>query len=213
MRTEVVMGYKFGGKDTTDGQHSLDVNWLNRHGYLTSGRRSSVRWTRRGEETGNIGLRAESGQLVLVYRSRSHGGEWEDVEEPIRLTWMDCNYGGQRPWFICPGAHCGRRVGKLYGAGKYFLCRHCYNLAYESQREQPRDRLLRKVQGIRSRLGGSMSTIDPFPRKPKGMHWKTYMRIYQIAQDAELQMWGAVDAWLKRLENPPKKSKNQTSQN
>lgn len=190
------MGYRFGGKDTTDGQHSLNVNWLNRHGYLTPGRSSSVRWTRGDRETGNIGLRAEAGRLVLVYRSRSHGGEWEDVEEPVRLTWTPCNYGGERPWFVCPGAHCGRRVGTLYGAGKYFLCRHCYNLAYDCQREREQDRLLRKAQDIRKRLGGSASMADLFPWKPKGMHWKTYERLRNRAENAELRMWGALSAWL-----------------
>jgi hypothetical protein len=32
---------------------------------------------------------------------------------------------------------CGRRVGKLYlpPGGKYFGCRHCYNLTYTSSNE------------------------------------------------------------------------------
>ncbi|MEI6127263.1 MAG: hypothetical protein WCQ99_12005 [Pseudomonadota bacterium] len=47
-------------------------------------------------------------------------------------------FGGSRYWFLCPGRGCGRRVGKLYGAGKYFLCRHCYNLTYDSCRESHR---------------------------------------------------------------------------
>lgn len=176
-------------KETTDGQHSLDANWLNRNGYLTQGRRSSVRWMRGERETGNIGLRAESGQLVLVYRSRLYGEEWEDVEEPVRLTWTPCNYGGQRPWFVCPGANCGRRVGVIYGRGKYFLCRHCYDLAYESQRGVPRHRLLTKVQNIRQQLGGSRNVFEPFPMKPKGMHQSTYNKLRWRALSAESRMW------------------------
>ena len=40
-------------------------------------------------------------------------------------------------WFICPlikdGIACNRRVLKLYiGGGKYFGCRHCYELTYQS---------------------------------------------------------------------------------
>jgi len=31
--------------------------------------------------------------------------------------------------------YCGRSVNNLYGAGRLFACRHCYQLAYASQRE------------------------------------------------------------------------------
>jgi hypothetical protein len=33
------------------------------------------------------------------------------------------------------GVACGKRVAKLYALGRYFLCRHCYRLAYDSQSE------------------------------------------------------------------------------
>ena len=39
---------------------------------------------------------------------------WE-VIETITLVWTPCHYGGQHPWFRCPGITrpCGRRVGVL----------------------------------------------------------------------------------------------------
>lgn len=61
---------------------------------------------------------------------------------PILTT--SCNYGGVRYWFECSvyhqGVYCGQKVAKLYlGAGShYFACRHCYNLAYQSQMESDR---------------------------------------------------------------------------
>lgn len=73
----------------------------------------------------------------------------------------------------------------LYGVGRYFLCRHCYGLGYESQREDRADRLRNKAQEIRRRLGGSANLTMPFPEKPKGMHWKTYRRLRWEAQEAE----------------------------
>ena len=64
-------------------------------------------------------------RVNLIYRYRiGPGAEWEDVQEPISLEWTACNFGGERPWFVCPGAGCGRRVALLYGPGRYFLCRH-----------------------------------------------------------------------------------------
>jgi hypothetical protein len=129
--------------------------------------------------------------VVLIYRHRVYGDEWENTREPINITWTACNFGGERPWFMCPGVVngvvCGRRVAVLYGPGRYFLCRHCYDLNYQSQREDSAHRSLSRAQEIRKRLGGSASMTQPFPRRPKGMHRKTYIRLWyehELAYDA-----------------------------
>ena len=91
--------------------------------------------------------------------------------EPVTLTWTPCNYGGYRPWFRCPGAFndvlCDRRVARLYARSHYFLCRHCYQLAYSSQNVSVGDRPLNRAQDIRRQLGGSSNLLVPFPMKPK----------------------------------------------
>ena len=89
--------------------------------------------------------------------------------------------------FICPGAGCGRRVAVLYGPGRYFLCRHCYGLSYESQRDNQMDWALHRAQSIRERLGGSANMTQPYPEKPKGMHWKTYGRLWWEHHEAEME--------------------------
>ena len=119
--------------------------------------------------------------MVLLYRHRPAGGEWEEVEEAVYFDWTPCHYGGERRWFICPMRGCGKRVAVLYGAGKYFACRHCYDLAYESQRENSYGRALRRKHKIIERLGGEISDLF-YPDKPKGMHWKTYDRLIAEAQ-------------------------------
>jgi hypothetical protein len=138
---------------------------------------------------------------ILTYRHRSGpGGKWEEVRETVYLAWMACNFGGERTWFICPGAGCGRRVVVLYGAGRYFLCRHCYDLVYESQREDKMNRALRRAQAIRESLGGSANMMKPFPEKPKGMHWSTYDRLWWEHHEAEMEQLAGMREWLDRFD-------------
>jgi hypothetical protein len=118
--------------------------------------------------------------VIHFYRYRRRlGGEWEDLEESVPLEWTPCNFGGERPWFVFPGVvngvRCSRRVAILYGPGKYFLCWYCYDLRYESQREDKKDRALRRAQKIRQRLSGSANMLELFPERPKGMHHDTYV--------------------------------------
>ena len=116
------------------------------------------------------------------------------------MKWTACNFGGERPWFVCPGATCGRRVAVLYGPGKYFLCGHCYELRYESQREDKKDRALRRAQKIRMRLGGSANMLEPFPERPKGMHHDTYMRLFWEHDEAHREHLAGLQAWLDKME-------------
>ena len=139
--------------------------------------------------------------MILTYRHRSGpGGKWEEVRETVHLAWTACNFGGERTWFICPGAGCGRRVAVLYGAGRYFLCRHCYELLYESQRENAMYRAIHKAQSIRKRLGGSANMKKPFPEKPKGMHWSTYDRLWWEHHEAEMEQLAGMREWLDRFD-------------
>jgi hypothetical protein len=43
-------------------------------------------------------------------------------------------------------------------------------------------RALGIVQRWRRRLGGSASLLEPFPKKPIRMHWRTYQRLRQRDQ-------------------------------
>ena len=175
-------GKRWDTKKTTESQHRIDIWWLKKKGYLRPGVAGSLAWSWGGKQTGIIGYRMETGYMVLSYRYRRHGGEWKNVEQSISFDWTPCNYGGKRTWFLCP--HCNRRVALLYGAGRLFLCRHCYNLTYASQQAQRHERLMEKARAIKQRLGGSANLAEPFPEKPKGMHWETYCRLREQSEDA-----------------------------
>jgi hypothetical protein len=197
--------YRFDKKTTTGECQRMDVRYLHREGLLTPGRWFSLRWSRAGRESGSIRGVVDSSRppesVTLLYRHRSGlGREWEEVQETVTISWTACNFGGERPWFICPGARCGRRVAILYGPGRYFLRRSCYDLRYESQREDKIHRALRRAQTIRKRLGGSANMMEPFPEKPKGMHWSTYERLRWEHHEADMEQLFGMREWLDKLE-------------
>jgi hypothetical protein len=197
------------GRDKVESCRSIDVNRLHRDGCLKPGWLGFSQWTRDGEKVASIGIRAEADLLRLSYRVSISGGEWQDVTECIRIVRVPSRFGGVRPYFICPGVvngiACGRRVAKLYGPGRYFLCRHCYRLAHASQSEGAWDRSLRRANKIRERLGGEPGMASPFPPRPKGMWRRTYERLSEQVINAEMRVDEAfvlqAQRFLARTEN------------
>ncbi|WP_207903606.1 hypothetical protein [Rhodovulum marinum] len=153
------------------------MRWLKREGLLEPGRIAQVTWSRRDRVTGEIGIIAERGRIILDYRQRPRGGEWETLSYPVDLVETPCNLGGARPWFLCPNPGCRRRVAILY-ADRLFVCRHCLSLTYPSQREDATDRAARRADRIRDKLGWKRGILNgPGWLKPKGMHWKTFQHL------------------------------------
>ena len=97
----------------------------------------------------------------------------------LPLTRTRCNYGGDRPWFLC--SVCGRRAGKLYILIREGVvsCRRCAHLGYPSENESHRDRLRRKARKIKTRL--RWQEWEDVPQKPPWMHWKTYSDLVHAA--------------------------------
>jgi len=176
---------------TLDDLKAVDLRYLRRHGMLEPGRGGTLRWSRAGREMGSIGLRCSGDAVLLSYRVTSwRGTEVEDVEEQVLLVRTAQPLGGERLWFACPG--CGRRCAVLYG-GCRFRCRLCVDAPYGSQREAPHERLLRRVQGLRARLGGDeyASLAMPFPPRPKRMRRASYRRLRARAGRLERAMTAA----------------------
>ncbi len=94
-------------------------------------------------------------------------GEKNDFDYKVQLTTTPCYFGGNRHWFVCSasknGIYCGRRVGVLYLGGKYFACRHCYNLTYNS----------RNLSGI-SKVTGQIISIPELERLESEVKRKYY---------------------------------------
>jgi hypothetical protein len=105
------------------------------------------------------------------------------------------HFGGNRTWHVCP--LCGSRVGKLFmppGQSRWG-CRKCHNLAYASQRQAVVSRSIRSAQKIREKLAGSINLFTPFPERPKGMHWQTYLRLRIAGSQRMSALAGAHSQW------------------
>jgi hypothetical protein len=105
---------------------------------------------------------------------------WNDTAitldgQTLAVAWAPWHFGGQRPFFVC---RCERRVLQLFRPGNNsWRCRHCYNLTYATRQVGLRFRLILKGQKVRERLGGDLGVANPFPDKPRGMHWRRYERL------------------------------------
>jgi hypothetical protein len=78
--------------------------------------------------------------------------------------------------------HIPKRLDDARGLGGYdrrvfFAYRRCEGLAYASQQESPTFRSISRSRKIRMQVGGSPNLFEPFPPKPRRMHWRTYNRL------------------------------------
>ena len=158
---------------TVEDSLELSVSLLNQESLLADGthRKGSFAWPEEQEVSFEIDLRdPDEPWLRLAYSLTQ-----ESLDYRVGLESTSPHFGGLRWWFSCES--CQRRSGKLYlpTGEKFFRCRRCHKLVYEAQRENRGSRLLRKAGKIRYRLGGSSN--NPFPEKPKHMHWSTYNRL------------------------------------
>jgi len=186
------------GKSCTTDMRALDVRTMQRDGLLQAGRSFSWSWSRNGVKQATVNARVEPDSVILDYRQRNHGGEWQDMNYPVRLTWTPCHYGGQRAWWLCPAVGCGRRVAVLYGGG-VFACRHCHQLSYKSQNDTPSSAAYRRADNLRDRLGWMPGVIHGIGNKPKGMHWQTFLRMLAIYNGHDRQTLAGMTAAIGQI--------------
>ncbi|MCX5638086.1 MAG: hypothetical protein NTX52_10410 [Planctomycetota bacterium] len=138
--------YYWDKKDTVEDCRSVSISFLNKHDYFCGYRSGGIVWKNcYGEETSSISVTVSTmdgdNYVRFQYTTTDRNtGEKTEYDYKVQLTTTPCNIGGVR-YFICPlsknGVYCGRRAAKLYKVpgAKYFGCRHCYNLSYESRNE------------------------------------------------------------------------------
>lgn len=202
-----------------------------------TGGRGSVWWGDREDPAGKITVVAEGdagfedsedledtprpARLRLLYTIRDpRGDDEEEIDYSVPLEYTECNFGGYRPWFRCPGVvdgeHCTERVGKLYRPPRQnlFLCRHCYDLGYTSSRtsgdhlKQAELRYRRAFAKADAKGRRPHPNNEPhFPERAKGEHHDTFEDHCEEVRAARAEWHEAMNAKMReltaRLQDPP----------
>lgn len=107
----------------------------------------------------------------------------------INIAYTPCHFGGQRPWFICAettkNGPCNRQAAILYRDGNRLACRHCLKLSYPTQHLARYERILKRQETIRRKLGATAPGKTAIPSRPKGMHRSTYCRLLDELREKE----------------------------
>jgi len=189
---------RYGTRQTLDSLKRIEITFLKKIGALNLPKSGTLSWTRNGEDNGFISYRSHPAHIELNFNFRRGDiEEWQTVNQHINFDTTPCNYGGVRHWFLCP--NCSRRVGVLCGADKLFLCRHCYKAPYASQNESGLDRLNSKKDKIAKRIFEDYHNGRGW-RKKKGMHQRTFDRLYVQYRQLECQSLVMYDDMLDRLQ-------------
>lgn len=106
----------------------------------------------------------------------------------FRVEWTRCTFGGWRPWFVCS---CEKRVAKIFCAGMFLGCRHCYEGRYLTQKLGKNSRKFRRACEIRLSLGGEPAIRKPFPERPRGMWRSKYQRLRSECERLEAELYGS----------------------
>lgn len=167
-------------RSTTGDLRRFSVHKIASHGLKLRGASFGWQWSQDGETQASIDASVQGGEyganLVLNYTLNG-----SPVTQRIRLAASPCRFGGVRWLAICPNT--GRRVAHLYIGASGAFSRQAYGLAFNSQRECPLDRSLRR----RDKALAKLKADDPMLfRRPKGMHSRTYERLMQeVFQEEE----------------------------
>jgi hypothetical protein len=160
-------------KPVADSYLALSVTDLNKSKHLSEGNQFQWAWLKKRLPLVTISLLVRNGSIIITGNTI--------ITATVRLTQTSCNFGGTRPWFICPNPMCKRRVEKLFLVKSIFRCRHCHKLTYMSCRVSRNHlmQLLLHSRRIKRRLfsKGLVDTESWFASRPKGMHSSTYLRL------------------------------------
>jgi hypothetical protein len=150
--------YSYATTPSVEQTVDLSMSWLKKHGYLDGWKSGGMEWKQFGKKN-SVGFIVDTEKMYInffcTYTDRS--GNREEQDYKAHIVSVTPHFGGKRYYFICPIVGCFKRVSVLYlpPGGKYFGCRKCHRLQYESSRQS----------GTKySKLKKSLKKMDPLTR-------------------------------------------------
>jgi hypothetical protein len=175
---------------TTDDVKKIDIQFLNKNGYLDRLGQSQLSWRCNGEPTGTIGYLMMNDRMTLNYQLGKQSFRYD-----VAFDKTACHLGGYRKWLKCPT--CSRRCGVLYLTHLVFKCRKCSRLPYLSTLQSDIDRLIEQKHKLGYR------TFERYDGdgiwKKKHMQQKTFERLEQRYIKLDRQIDAHIGIYLKRL--------------
>jgi hypothetical protein len=165
-------GRRYDGKAVVSSHLCIDVAHLKKTGALSPGAHFTMVFAK-GQ--GEIAGETEDTSVWFSY-AVWQDDHYKDEMYRVPLSYTPGQLGGERPWFLCPYINCDKRVKKLYIAHR-LGCRHCLHLSFQSKNESHSERIARKADKVRLKLGWREGILHPQGHKPKGMHWQTFSRL------------------------------------
>lgn len=188
----------FSRQCTVEESVALDAAWLTREQAFDPGGCLSARmiWRdgRTHEPLASVDYRVLRNRKLLLL-SHAALGEADVETYSLRLSTTKLPWGGKRWWLHCPllrdGVACEARGSKLYlpPGGRYFGCRKCFGLTYESCQDSHRfDKLFR--------LTGEELGVPGFDAREEQAFWREekkrkrqYMRNEQRRRRRKAMNW------------------------
>lgn len=190
-------GRRLDAKTVTSTYLCIDVAHLKKSGALTAGCEFTLRFSPCNSE---VAGEAEATVVWFIYSIRQ-GDNDKDEQYRVPLSFTPGQFGGERVWFCCPNMYCGKRVKKLYIAHS-LGCRYCLKLSHQSKNESHMDRMARRADKVRSKLGWQQGILNSEGTRPKGMHQKTFERLlkrYRELRNIAILAIADEFTWLKHL--------------
>jgi hypothetical protein len=101
----------------------------------------------------------------------------------VGVGWEPVNFGGARPWFLCPGCSARRRFMYL----PRVLCHTCADLTYASRHANWNSaRPLRRAAKLRRLLGVPEAPFADIPPKAKGWRTRPAVSWESVVREIEL---------------------------
>lgn len=124
--------------------HSIDLAWLRRKKLLRPGTSGALSYSRGGHATGSVQYMIEDAGLVLTYRTRKGGDDWQSITDRILFVRTPTRFGGERLWLSCPT--CDERCRIVYGGVYYFRCRRSASGSSTRRSTSPQSPVRRRVR-------------------------------------------------------------------